>query len=253
MYLDFNGFCEGNYRDHGLPTETWPPFDTSADPDAVRDIWERVAEDMAPFDVDVTTQYPSNMDQNFFWDSDAGTRMSGIRVVITGADLLGGYGLAPAHPLTYNVVYVDQFSGSQRRSNRAVAQSVSHEIGHAFSFYLSDVTGASLGLSHYTLLPQHDLTAEHKTPILGLSVDERDIWWKDEMVAVVGQPTVTYRPQEDMMVLWAATNFRADDHPDEVGLATPLVGSASTELTGHGIVTMNAKSFPSSCGPWGDP
>jgi hypothetical protein len=258
VYLDFDGYCEDNYLVRGLPAETWPPFDTSSDPNAIRDIWERVAEDFAPFDVDVTTQYPSNMGEHFFWDSDAGERLSGIRVVITGADLLTGHGRSPEHPLPYNVAYVDQFARQsgvlQRRSNRAVAQTVSHELGHTFSFYLSDVTGASLGLSHYTL-PRHNLTAQHKTPILGLAANERDIWWKDSMVAVVGENgAVVHRPQEDMMVLWAATDFRADDHRDEAGLATPLVSSGgATSLAGRGIVTMNAASFPSSCAIWGDP
>lgn len=253
VYLDFDGYCEDNYRDHDLPVETWPPFDTSADPNAIRDIWERVAEDMAPFDVDVTTQYPSNMDQNFFWRSDAGAWMSGMRVVIAGGDLLTASAKAPAHPGTYNIAYVDQFErGGDRRSNRDIAQSVSHEVGHTFSFYLSDATGASVGLSHYTL-PHHNLFGQGKTQILGVAGNVRDIWWKDATVAVLGDDgTIQHRSQEDMMVLWAASAFRRDDHRDEPGLATPLILGGSG-LSGRGIVTMNAASFPSSCAIWGDP
>ena len=263
LLLDFDGYCEDNYRSLGLPVETWPPFDVSADANAIRDIWERVAEDFAPFDVDVTTQTPSNMDQNFFWQSDSGQWQSGIRIVIANGDFLRAEGLSPDHPRTYNIAYVDQLGTNaqgmlSRRVNRSIAQTISHEAGHTFSYFLSDTTGAPVGLVHYATgsrTAAHDLSAQQKTQILGPHLDHRSIWWKDPLVEVALPAGGTVlRPQEDMMVLWAATGFRSDDHRDQAEFATPLRASGAVNtFTASGVITKNAASFPSSCALWGDP
>ena len=69
LYLDFNGeFISGTAwnTSYGLAAQTHPAFDTDGNPasfsaseqDVVQSVWQRVAEDYAAFDIDVTTQDP---------------------------------------------------------------------------------------------------------------------------------------------------------------------------------------------------
>lgn len=259
VYLDFNGHVEPNPASRALAYGRLTPFDTQGNPDAIRDIWARVAEDFAPMDVDVTTEAPPNMGPGFFWTAPDGSTRSGLRIVIHGGDALDGDGKSYGDTLDYNTVYVDQFTSSGGRNDaRKLAQVSSHEAGHAFSFTTSDLSVGSFGLSHYRL-PRHNslVFTHHKTQLMGTHADVRDIWWTDPAVEVLDlNGNTVLRQQEDLLSLLPVCGFRADDHGDVIAQASPLrvvAENGNDTLGGLGIISMNTRSFPSSCAPWGDP
>lgn len=154
IYLDFNG--------HTTTASAWntsyardpivsPAFDLDGVPGTfnntelamVQNIWRRVAEDYAAFDVDVTTEQPS-VDQMTRLSSTDDTY--GARALITknftttttkGNCNCGGFayvGVFDNTNETYKTAFV--FQDMLGNSEKSIAEAVSHEVGH------------NLGLSH---------------------------------------------------------------------------------------------------------
>ena len=149
LYLDFNGYS--------LPAGTaWkggaaynaPAFDPSGNGAAfttdelsrIQNIWQRVAEDYAALDIDVTTQDPGYAAIN---RSSAADTTFGGRVVITGAswDQAGICG-SPCGGVSY-VGVIDAIGATHDfyqpswvfepnvAGSKATAEAISHEFGHA--------------------------------------------------------------------------------------------------------------------------
>lgn len=160
IYLDFKGFrlagsaWNANYN-HGTAWDL-VPYDSDGNPgsysnaeqDVVQDVWRRVSEDYAPFDVDVTTEDPGfdAIDR-----SSAGDPRFGTRAVITddavigGVCNCGGLGYLGAFDATVDtsmyhsyyqpaVVFANNLYGGT--DPKSIAEATSHEVGH------------NLGLSH---------------------------------------------------------------------------------------------------------
>ncbi|HYG94302.1 MAG TPA: fibronectin type III domain-containing protein [Nocardioides sp.] len=151
IYLDFDGHTVEdtvwNEGKNGMPERFYPGWDREADGpafsptelDRIHDIWLWVAEDFAPFDVDVTTEDPGD---------DAITRTGpadptyGARVLLTddaeanaSEDCDGCYGVA-------NLDVFDKTEGHAYNqptwvfpgdnTTKSIADTVSHEVGHNF-------------------------------------------------------------------------------------------------------------------------
>jgi len=233
IYLDFNG--------HTISGTFWPaddggpyyaiPFDTNGVPgtfsnsemDAVQYIWQRVAEDYAPFDVDVTTQEPAfaTIDR-----SGPGDQVYGTRALITDA---------PATDVTTaSTTGVAVFNAFDRTTNHAtyqpawifapglsdvprwIAEIVSHEVGH------------NLGLSHdgqggTEYYSGHDMWA----PIMGAGFSRPVVQWSK------GEYTGASQTEDDFAVMAIhGAVARVDDHTNAAGTASPLItGSAAGVIT----------------------
>ena len=150
IYLDFDG--------HLMQNEYWnstykigpfdnQPYDIDGNPAAFSDteqarifeIWQRVADDYAPFDIDVTTQDPGI---DGLRRSSTNDTTFGSRVVITSSDWfaaandgkrIGGIALLNVFTSsTDHASYV--FSGNLGSGNaKYVADATSHEAGHTLS------------------------------------------------------------------------------------------------------------------------
>jgi len=148
--LDFNGHTTTgtpwvNYKD-GSNTFTSPPYDFDGNPASFSDaeleriqyIWQRVAEDYAPFDVDVTTENPGVEALRRATDDDI---HYGIRVVIGGASTdwystiaYGGVGMIGSFHWYYEApCFV--FSNGLGNQEKSVAEAISHEVGHTLDLY----------------------------------------------------------------------------------------------------------------------
>jgi hypothetical protein len=139
IYLDFDGHTTVAGSDWGARTAA--PFDLDGNPSAyssaeilaVRDIWARVAEDFAPFDVDVTTADPGPA---------AITRLTaidtafGTRVVISPSYASGAISGAFNEAVNHSAQQPVWVSGNSAQSVKDIGEAVSHQVGH------------SLGLSH---------------------------------------------------------------------------------------------------------
>ncbi len=146
LYLDFNGHViKGTYwNTKEVPTFKAKPYDTDGNPAKFSDaeqaeiieIWSRVAEDFAPFDVDVTTEEPAKFGPTVAHAliTDAFDE-SGLEFPSSGGGGIAYIGVfgdpdfaTKASPaLVYH---------TNLHSVAAVAESASHELGH------------NLGLSH---------------------------------------------------------------------------------------------------------
>jgi hypothetical protein len=157
IYLDFDGYelHDTAWNASGTPALTVPRYTKDADPafsagelDVVQEVWARVSEDYAPFDVDVTTEDPGTAD---LARTSAGDTAYGARVAVTTDTSLrstilgcGGGCAGVSYVGTYDTVltgYPEYYQpafvlGTTGYSAASLADIASHEAGH------------NLGLSH---------------------------------------------------------------------------------------------------------
>lgn len=192
----------------------------------IQKMWQIVAEDFAPFDVNVTTEEPLDLDDLRYGGS-SDTRW-GTRVVLTkdtfadcscgGHAYLGSFDDPQDEPaLVYN------------GGLNAGSESISHEVGHA------------LGLSHdgsgsKTYYSGHGSGDTSWGPIMGSPFSKTVTQWShgDYFDATRSQ-------QDDLEVITRAANFpyNVDDHSDQRLEATPLQESATTTVNAFGIIERN--------------
>lgn len=219
IYLDFDGHTEaawGNFRNVVTPVYDIDDDATTFSDDElsrISQIWNLVAEDFRPFDVNVTTVDPGSYN-NF------------ESILIS----IGGNG-SWYNPETGGVARVDGFSNSQSNSvfvfsdNQAfgadrgfasfVAFTVSHEAGHAF------------GLNHRSQfdedgnrVDEYEPGTLRQGPLMGQAFfSERNTWTTGPSIAA----TVT---QDALAVMTRAANqtfnYRVDDYGNDRQSATTL-------------------------------
>lgn len=188
IYLDFDGHNVTNTAWNGpaggnVPNGSHPPMDlggngaafSDAEKLQIQDIYQRVAEDFAPFDVDVTTQEPSAaaLDR-----TNAGDLTYGVRALISpstsaaaaicdsncgGVAFVGvfshfaGNGSDPTPHEQYQPAWVfpQLLTGGNQVKN--IAEATTHEVGH------------NLGLDHDSFDGQDNYYGGHDSwaPIMG--------------------------------------------------------------------------------------
>ncbi len=149
IYLDFNGHAAvntawyaGTLNAQAYDTDGNPAAFSDAELSNIKQIWQRVSEDYAPFDVDVTTQEPSAAALQRTSSTDL---QYGTRAVITrsmpelcsqacgGVAYIGVYSNYSASTPDYYQpawVFFDKLGGGYPKY---VAEAASHEIGHNLS------------------------------------------------------------------------------------------------------------------------
>lgn len=229
LYLDFNG--DPATPDWvGLPVPETPAYDTDGDATTfssnelknIQEIWARVAEKYSPFNLDVTTVDPGNLDN-----------LKTSRIVIGGeGEWLGADagGVAPINGFNNdspNTGYV--FSALPGFTTKGISEAVAHEAGHTF------------GLLHHSTYTESGEVAEEydpgnnqSSPIMGVSYyASRGLW------AVAADDTGPGNIQDDLAILSGPTNgfgFRADDYGNTQFSATTLTGTNST-VSAAGVIT----------------
>jgi hypothetical protein len=220
LYLDFDGDFQASwagYNNIRTPAYTLDLDATTfsdAELAAIRKVWEYVAEDYAPFNVNVTTVRPADMG---LWKT--------LHCVIGGTGAWRGGG-------THGVSYQGGFNGgpnvvfafAEKRLAKGTAFIVSHESGHGFVLdhqRVFDATGRPI--AEYYLGP-----GDGRAPIMGgASWEKRILWWSG-----------TWAPgliQDDMARLATRLGYRPDDHGNDAAHATPLTAVGST-FVGAGVV-----------------
>ena len=200
------------------------------------DIWHRVAEDLAPYDIDVTTERPA------VFNSTTGTILvthsidaNGNAINCTscgGVAYVNVFGRSNYH--TYYspaLVFYDKLAGG---GETYVAEASSHEFGH------------NLGLSHdgttsgSTYYGGHGSGLVSWAPIMGNSYNNNVTEWSRGEYANANQT------QDDLALIEGKLGYQLDDHGDTVGSATDLfigvggaVVSSNPELDPHNTLTEN--------------
>ena len=247
LYLNFTGnftsdwwYTNGDGSQTHYRNITTPAFSMDSDATkfsaqeqaSIREIFARVAEDYAPFNINVTTHY-----YGAFGDKQA------LQVAIGGrpADWLGGgsSGIAPIggfYNADPNLVFVfagdivwwannggQDFEGRALDIETATATTISHEAGHGF------------GLRHHAEYDSHGVktndyakgTSEW-TPIMGNNLSsDRSIW------VYAADDLGVSSMQDDVSILAGAKNgfgFRWDDHGATPAYATTMQSTWSPSI-----------------------
>lgn len=230
LFLDFDGHFDATWN------ATTPPLDRDGDPNSlgaeelsfIESVWRIVAEDYAPFNINVTTVEPPELAEGV---PDSVANRVAMRLAIGGTEAVLGYtggglaGMARINSFSgvgNNVAYVFPESSTSGYRNAAVVGVVaSHEAGHAFGLrHLSNaynVTDRWQGLMN-SLVFSYDLA-----------------YWMSE---INDQGVV----QDDMAVLSGSLNgfgYRVDDHGNTIAGATALAYNGSA-FVGSGVIAENS-------------
>ena len=240
IYLDFDGhtttdtWWNSQYNDNkNIVTPAYSAdSDTktfsNSDIDRISKIWQRVAEDYAPFNVDVTTIDPGNF-----------SGKEGLRVVIGGSS--GWYG-AKAGGVAYinswrwssdTPVFV--FEDNLGSSEKYTAEAISHEVGHAFGLYHQSEYDAN-GKKTQEYADGNGKGETGWAPIMGVSYGKNLTTWHN------GPNSQGSTSKQDELAIIASDKngfgYRIDNHGNSNSKATVLSGSTdATQVEAAGIIS----------------
>lgn len=205
LYLDFDG--------EDGPHIGWGEFDAASfnfSNSKIKTIWERVSEDFAPFDLNVTTDFEVFL---------AAAPASRQRCIITPTKTAGPGGGGIAFVGSFNWAN-DVPCWAFLSDTKTCAEVTSHELGH------------TLGLNHdgrtpsEVYFPGHGSGPTSWAPIMGLSFHKNVTQWSQ------GEYQDANNTENDLNILATSNNsvqLRLDDHGN-----TPLTASVLT-LTPGGL------------------
>ena len=220
IYLNFRGATLSNTA-WSTTTLTALPFDTDGFPNTfstaelqrIQYIWQRVVEDYAPFDVDVTTEQPPGDRLTRTGSTDD---IYGTTVVITSRS---GVYTCNCGGVAYLGVFDDTsdfykpalvFWDALGASEKNVAEAISHEAGHNMG--LGHDGTASTG--YYT---GHGSGATGWAPIMGVGYYQALVQWSR------GQYSGANNVQDDYTVMQSnGLPLRPDDHGGSVSTASTM-------------------------------
>ncbi|WP_122819129.1 putative Ig domain-containing protein [Nocardioides pantholopis] len=225
IYLDFTGgkVTGTGWNDTYGPISAEPfsitaPASTSFDASerqAIFDTWQVVAEDYAPFEVNVTTADlgAAAIERTNFSDTTYGTRvlfaantpMSGV-CGCAGQAYLGIFDRAGADRARYQPAFV--YPETLGRNGHAMGDAASHEIGH------------NLRLEHDGTATQDYLGAGDEAtwaPIMGAGYGAQFSQWSQ------GEYPEANNPQDDTAIVAWSIPVREDDHAGSTTDAATLV------------------------------
>lgn len=243
IYLDFDGHVTSgtiwNSRFNDGEDIVTPAYSFTGDSSftdselaRIQAIWQRVAEDFIPFDVNVTTEEPS---LEALEKSGSGDTEWGVRVVI------GGDGSWFSDSKFGGVAYVGSFNWSSdtpvfvfednlgNGNEKYTAEAISHEVGHA------------LGLNHDgRTSPSEEYYAGHGSgetgwaPIMGVGYYRALTQWSR------GEYANASNTEDDLAIITTQNGFgyRADDHGDDFDSASVLTVDQGSVFA-SGIIERN--------------
>jgi PKD repeat protein len=242
IYLDFNGhvatntaWFSGTLNAQAYDIDGKPAAFSDIELNNIKEIWQRVAEDYAPFDVDVTTQEPT---------ADALRRTSssdmqyGSRAVITRSmpqlcsQLCGGVAYVNVFSY-YSSTTPDKYQPAwaffDKLGNgypKYVAEAVAHEVGHNFNLNHD-------GNATTAYYAGHGSGATGWAPIMGVGYYKPVTQWSK------GEYPGANNLQDDVAVIHAAgAPLRPDDYPNTTAAAIALGGTAAS-VTQAGVIERN--------------
>jgi hypothetical protein len=254
VYLDFDGHVLENtawnyYLDDRLVALPFDPSNNDNPPteanftqdelNRIAEIWHRMAEDFAAFDVDITTEEPSVFTNTtgrvlFTHDTDAdGKTMpsqnaGGVAYVnVFGWSNYSSY-YSPA------LVYYTNLYTNNHGYPTLLAEAGSHELGHNLGLSHDGVTGGS------TYYSGHGSGLTDWAPIMGSGYSRNITQWSK------GEYPGANNPEDDIAIIAEDLSFVGDDHGNSAANATALavdsngaILASSPELDPDNVLSEN--------------
>lgn len=218
--LDFDGHTISGTAWNGSESSySATPFDTDgnfnnvsdAERAAIHEIWHRIAEDFAPFDIDITTEEPTTL-----------TSTTGRLLITRNSDLNGKV-------MPYNtsggVAYVGVWGRSDFASYYSPALVYYNNLASSSS-YISEAAsheaGHNLGLAHdgssdNAYYGGHGSGYVSWAPVMGLGYYNNVTQWSK------GEYNGATNSQDDIGIISSKLGYRSDDHSANPSSATELV------------------------------
>ncbi|MDF1542782.1 MAG: PKD domain-containing protein [Anaerosomatales bacterium] len=235
LYLDFDGHTLSGtaWNTGSVPgTLVCPPWDLDGDPSTfnsteqarIIEIWQRVAEDYAPFDINVTTEAPA---ESALTRSSSSDEYYGVRVLISPiSSYFGAYG-GIAYVGVFDAIgdtYKPALVFPERLANGAkyIAEAASHEAGHTLGL-LHD--GTTTGASYYG---GHGTGETGWAPVMGTGYSRNLTQWSR------GEYANANNTEDDYVIMKSnGLSPRPDDHPDGPAWPKPV---ADGTLSASGVI-----------------
>jgi hypothetical protein len=242
LYLDFDGHYEASWGQ--FSNITTPEFNTdgtagfsAGELGQIEQIYRQVAEDFAPFNINVTTVEPASFADGVSLRASIGGNGAWLGQSAGGVAYVDSYTNSIANTV---FVFPDNLAGNAKY----VAEGVSHESGHAF------------GLQHQSLWQNGTKANEYyagsgdgRAPIMGNSYGAtRGLWWNG--TSAVSATSI----QDDMAVIARSANtfgYRGDDAGNSASTAKSLLAS-DTSVSAAGVIAqttdVDAFAFDTAAG-----
>jgi PKD repeat protein len=219
IYLDFDGHVTSgtpwNSTFNGGHDIVSAPFDLDGNPSSfnhdelafIKRVWQRVAEDFAPFRVNVTTQDPG---LEALRKTSSGDDAFGVRVVISPTSWYGGGGVAYVGSFSWSSdtpCFV--FTSALSNWEKAIAECTSHEAGHTLGLKHSGASGTEYYAGH-----------GNWAPIMGNSYYKAVTHWSR------GEYAGASNTDDQLAVMQTqGAPLLGDDHGNTLSTATLLTGT----------------------------
>src|SRR5438128_7953 len=223
IYLNFAGDVTAQWA--GFSNIITPAYEVDGDATTfspieisnITKIWAYVAEDFAPFNINVTTVQPANLGHGYTQQIDIGGDGSWLGTTAGGISFIGSFaGTAP----NLSFVFPDNLAGGDPKD---VGDATAHEAGHAFGLVHQSLWQNGVNVAEYYTGP-----GDGTAPIMGNSYSAPlSRWWSG--TTDISATTI----QDDLAVIANSTNgfgYRADDVGNSIAPASaPQVTGASVK------------------------
>jgi hypothetical protein len=247
LYLNFTGETVTNTQWNSEVSRSVIPalaFSTDADyttfsnseQAVIKRVWQRIAEDYAPFNIDVTTERPTTFNSRtahalITRNTDANGNPNPYSAAggVAYVNVFGSTSFANYRP---GWVYHNNLANTESY----IAEAASHEIGH------------NLGLSHDGKTDGADYYGGHGSgdtswgPLMGTGYNRNVSQW------CKGDYYLANNTQDDLATIAGKITYRTDDHGNTIGAATALIITGGTNVSSTTLENDPANANPANKG-----